>query len=290
MVSGERSLAAQQTAESARSEFTTGCNCAESLLRTVPVTLGLGEAVPVAAGYAWTGGIDESGCLCGALAAAVSLAGVVAEAEGGSESERRTRARRLADELRRSFEERYAGTCCRVVRNGVEFGTPECRAHCAGVTAFTADLAVDVLGRGRDARLRGANAAIRVSAAVAVGAVAGLELAWLLSMVGVNGWIGVALGVVAGVGWAAVVVGSPRSRRSLARPGRGVAAAVAVIALIVLLVGLLLVPDGAGGTTLAGTLGLPSAWGPVLQAVWVIVIATFAAPAVRDLVRRRGSL
>ena len=219
----------------------------------------------------------------------MSLAGIVAEAEGGSEAQQRARARELADEIRAEFVRRWRGTCCRIVRNGLEFGTPECHANCQEVTAFTTATAVEVLGRARETRLRGPSAALRAASAIAVGLVAGLEVASLFGTAGLSGLAAacVVLGGLGGTAWAFAVVTRPSTRRALARPGRILAAIVAIGAALL-----------AALAAIAPQMTISGAWlsaltrqaaGALLRLFWVIVVAAFAVPVVRNLLRRKGS-
>lgn len=257
-------------------------------MASVGEALSIGDVeLPRAAGYAWTGGIDQSGCLCGALSAAVSLAGLVAEAEGGSEPEQRERARRLADEVRRGFVERWRGTCCRVVRQGRQYDTPECAMHCAEVTSFTTRLAVGVFARDRELHPRAWHRVARGAAATGVGALVGLEGAWVLAVAGVSSlaWPALMGGLIISVAWAVAVLRSRVARRALARPGRMIAAAGAVVAAVLGLVGTLAV---GAGDALSDALGVEDGAG-WLRAMWVVGLAVYAAPKLIDLVRRRGA-
>jgi Zn-dependent protease len=220
----------------------------------------------------------------------VSLAGIVAEAEGGSEAQQRARARELADEIQTQFVSHWRGTCCRVVRHGLEFGTPECHANCQEVTAFTTAVAVEVLGRERQNHLRGMAAVTRGAAAVTMGAIAGLEIASLsgaAELYGLALWC-IVVGLLGGALWAAAVVTRPEARRRLARPGRIVAAAVAAAAALLALLVVIAPQMAVAGGWLASLSGQP-AFGTILSAFWVVVVAAFAVPTVRDLVRRKGS-
>lgn len=285
---------AEQAAEAARGSFSTGCNCAESVLENVAIALDLGDgAIARSAGYAWTGGIDESGCLCGALSAVVSLAGQVAAAEGGTEAEQRARARELADEVRREFVGRWRGTCCGVVRHGLEFGTPECLENCSSVTAFATELAVEVLGRERDVKPTGTAVWLRIALATGTGVLLGLEKAWaqaLLSGVSDSGIAATVAGAaLCGLAWGVLAATRIDARRRLARIGRAVAAAsVTLAALLALATALAPASSVTAGKRVASALGVPS-MALLLGAIWVIVPAAWAAPAVFNLARRRGA-
>jgi C_GCAxxG_C_C family probable redox protein len=285
---------AEQAAEAAHGSFSTGCNCAESVLEHVASSLDLGDdAIARSSGYAWTGGIDESGCLCGALAAAVSLAGQVAAREGGTEAQQRARARVLADEIRREFVGEWQGTCCRVVRHGLEFGTAECKENCGSVTAFTTQLAVEVLGRDREVTELGTKAWLRVTRAAGTGVLLGLQVAWMLALLADPGTAAIAaifavIGAV-GLAWGIATAGRIDVRRRLARVGRAVAAASGVIAVVLAVLSALApVVAIAANQRAADALGVP-ALAPLVGALWVVVPAAWAAPALFNLARRRGA-
>lgn len=126
-----------------------GSNCAQAVEAAVAAVLA--EEVPrlpEGAYAAWSGGIGREGCLCGALAAGVILAGMRAAADFQGPRAVRRGAERRAAAIEREFAERFGGTCCRVVRGGLEFGTRECVARCREVTCETAALVAVRLSEG----------------------------------------------------------------------------------------------------------------------------------------------
>ena len=130
----------------ARERYHGGANCAESVLFAVPEALGDDSLrLPGSAGMGWTAGIAEGGCLCGALAAAVMLAGVEADHHPGPVGGRRRASLDAAEEIRATFKERFGSTCCRVLRHGMDPGSAQCREHCAGITGETAEMVTAIL-------------------------------------------------------------------------------------------------------------------------------------------------
>lgn len=280
--------APEVAAERSRATISTGGNCAESVLQSVSAAIGLPEdAVPSSSALGWTGGIDQSGCLCGALAASICLAGIAAARESGSEWEQGMYARQLSRRIRDAFADRWNGTCCRVVRGGLPYDTPECRAHCEEVTAFTCDLAVKVLGsEGVDPSPLEGRALMRWASALAVGCLLGAELAVVAGLVAPA--LALPLSLIALVGaclWAIFSLSTRRRQRRLARPGRilaGVAMAVAFI-----LAGEDVLVGGASARA-ATRLGTP-ALAVGFRLVWLVAIAVCVVPFVVNLVRRHGS-
>lgn len=107
--------------------------CSEAVLAAV-----LNECAPqaatkevLAASRGFRGGIGRSGCLCGTISGGVMALGIC-----GAVSQ--------AKELHNSFESEHRSTCCRVLTQGVEFGSPErkqrCAVFCGEVAVKTAEL------------------------------------------------------------------------------------------------------------------------------------------------------
>lgn len=274
---------AQVADELARQSFADGRNCAESVISAVQQAVGLemdgagAGALGDAAGSAWQVGIHGEGCLCGALAGAVMLAGVGAP-KGGSARDRQRSSGELALAIKHEFQERWGSSCCRTVRRGMDPSSPECLRHCEEVTALTARIATERLvearnGAGRARAWAGlARGAKRALLPPALGLLLGFEAAWLA---GRSSWldmrvdtsIAVPAGLMAGGLWA--LWAGPWSRRA-ARPrtlaGRALAA-LALVGLVPVVLWLALVPyaqDTAaiivlGGLGLRGTVGVATA-------------------------------
>lgn len=115
--------------------FKKGYNCAQSVILSVSKVLGVRVPVGLVESVsAFRGGIGKSGCLCGALAGATLLIGLLSPK---SEKE--------ASEFFRVFKEEFKSSCCRVLRGGMDFKDPRLKKHCAKITAETAGLVVEFL-------------------------------------------------------------------------------------------------------------------------------------------------
>ncbi len=115
--------------------FKKGYNCAQSVILSASKVLGV--RVPVGlmeSASTFTGGIGKSGCLCGALAGAIMLIGFFS-----------LKSKKDASEFFQIFKERFKSSCCRVLRNGMDFDDPYLKKRCAKITAETAGLVVEFL-------------------------------------------------------------------------------------------------------------------------------------------------
>lgn len=139
---------AVRASESARYDYASARNCAESVLRAVQGELAL-PSIPESAGSGFTSGIGDAGCVCGALAGAVMLLGAYAETEDLMPEARRLRAEQLAATFHARFKARWGSTCCRVIKRGMASGSTEALAHCADITEHAAALAVEIIEEAR---------------------------------------------------------------------------------------------------------------------------------------------
>ena len=144
---------AVRASESARYDYASARNCAESVLRAVQGERAL-PSIPESAGSGFTSGIGDAGCVCGALAGAVMLLGAYAETEDLMPEARRLRAEGLAATLHTRFKARWGSTCCRVIKRGMSGGSTEALSHCADITEYTAALTVEIIEEARGVPLR----------------------------------------------------------------------------------------------------------------------------------------
>ncbi len=115
-----------------------GYNCAESVLRAFRDRYGLaldGDALRIASGFG--GGLGQAGCMCGALAGAVMVLGLLQGRTSPDQS--RDPIYGSARELHGLFAGRFGATCCRAV-NRHPFGSSEQKKGCYRVIGETADL------------------------------------------------------------------------------------------------------------------------------------------------------
>ena len=135
-------------ADLARQHYRAGANCAQSVLLALPEALGRPDlAVSPALGAGWAGGIGNEGCLCGALAAAVMIAGQCAEECTRTRRGANRLASRTAAEIKQAFEERFGSTCCRTVKRRLAPDQPDSTKYCIDVTAESAAIAAEILAR-----------------------------------------------------------------------------------------------------------------------------------------------
>ncbi|MCL6638815.1 MAG: C-GCAxxG-C-C family protein [Firmicutes bacterium] len=123
--------------------FRRGYNCAESIFLTFRemVAPGLNEDL-VKMFTAFGGGYGHAGCSCGALTASEII---VSYFTGRPSCEQdREPAYTAAREFHDRFEERFGGTCCRVL-NQHPFDTPEHLRNCIKITGNTGKLLMEYL-------------------------------------------------------------------------------------------------------------------------------------------------
>ncbi len=118
--------------------FREGYNCAEAMVRAFRDLFKLDisdDAVRMATGFG--GGLGHAGCLCGALAGATMILGVLQGRTTPAES--REPAYASANQFHALFREKFGSTCCRVL-NPHPFDTKEHLRNCLKITGGTADL------------------------------------------------------------------------------------------------------------------------------------------------------
>lgn len=270
----EQQLCAES--DEARSCYTGGRNCAESVLSACADYSG--DLVSSAAGAGFTSGIGNSGCICGAVAAGVMVISSALEAEGLEPAAKRLAAEELSAEYYRRFKEQYRSTCCRVLKRGMVEGSNEVMAHCAGITEFATALAVEMLqergGKKRWATRDHINAVRRSASNLLAGAAVGLLLACVAAadqagaVVAAGAVLGLALGVI--VEWGAA------RRRVVGRALR----AAGVVSAGILLVAAALAP-GLLAARLA-VLASPTLFAIVARAAVAVAALVAAAMAAYD--------
>jgi C_GCAxxG_C_C family probable redox protein len=240
---GAASVRVDSLGEDARSCFTDGSNCAESVLTALSSHPAV-ASLPTASGSGFTSGIGHSGCVCGALAASVMVLGAYAEGQECEPAARRELAEKLSAECAERFKEQWGATCCRTLKRGHTDGSDSAAAHCAKITEFSAALANEIIANQSGASTRRwaardiVSAAYRISldvlsalavAAAAIvitdvvtGAVAAVELLLLAAVVA-----GAALGVFAEITDAARMAG--RALRTLGIAAAGALALTSVV-------------------------------------------------------------
>jgi C_GCAxxG_C_C family probable redox protein len=110
-----------------------GYSCSESVLRALRSA---GIEIPEAILRSVAGlraGIGGSGCVCGALMAAVLLVG---NFYGGTSNQEDTgKAHEFSANLHNQFKDKFKSTCCRVLTRKFDFKSQERKEFCAGLVA-----------------------------------------------------------------------------------------------------------------------------------------------------------
>lgn len=123
--------------------FKEGYNCAESIFMTYRELLAPEmdpSMVRLMTGFG--GGLGESGCLCGALAASVAALNMIKGRDSNKES--RDEAYQMAKEFTDKFTDKYGVTCCRAL-NPFPFETKEHLTNCLKITGNTSKMLMEFL-------------------------------------------------------------------------------------------------------------------------------------------------
>lgn len=135
--------AALEARNAAGNYFREGNNCAEAIFLTFRDILAPEidrNMVKMFTGFG--GGLGQAGCICGALSAAVAALGLV---KGRTDkADDREPAYLVARKFHDRFEEKFGGTCCRVL-NTHPYDTPEHLRNCIKITGNTSKLLMEFL-------------------------------------------------------------------------------------------------------------------------------------------------
>ncbi|PLX82655.1 MAG: hypothetical protein C0617_13485 [Desulfuromonas sp.] len=104
--------------------FDGGNNCAQAVLQA---TTGTEDKSLIDAAKAFSGGIGDSGCLCGALAGGVMALGLAGQPK-------------KAGRLMELFREGHPATCCKVLSRPFKWNSRDHLANCRRITAETAEI------------------------------------------------------------------------------------------------------------------------------------------------------
>lgn len=124
--------------------FKEGYNCAEAVFLTFREYFGdeiNPDVVKLFTGFG--GGVGESGCMCGALVGAVAALGMITGRT--SNKEERQSSYKISSEFHDCFNNKFGGTCCRVLSKGMEVGTRERLSNCLKITGNTSKMLVEFL-------------------------------------------------------------------------------------------------------------------------------------------------
>lgn len=115
-----------------------GYSCSESFARAA-FELGLADENIVNIATSFSGGMG-SGCLCGAVAGAQMIIGLLHGKNKGNT------ARALAKEFYQRFSEKYKVTCCKILTKDLkDFHSKERKEHCANMVFECSKILDDIL-------------------------------------------------------------------------------------------------------------------------------------------------
>jgi len=120
--------------------FMSGYSCSEAIARCA-VDLGLADESFISIATSFSGGMS-SGCLCGAVAGAQMVLGLL----HGKNKDNTARA--LAKEFYQKITEFHKVTCCKVLtKDFKDFHSPERKAHCVNMVSDCAQILDEMLER-----------------------------------------------------------------------------------------------------------------------------------------------
>ena len=120
-----------------------GYSCSESFAR-VAVELGLADESFISVATSFSGGMG-SGCLCGAVAGAQMVIGLL---HGKTKD---NKARQIAKEFYQKFVELHKVTCCKVLTRGFsDFHSKERKEHCANMVYDCAKILDEILENSKE--------------------------------------------------------------------------------------------------------------------------------------------
>jgi C_GCAxxG_C_C family probable redox protein len=127
--------------------FSNGFACSESVIFALRKHFQIDlsdDAIAMSSGFPW--GLGGGGCLCGAVAGGTMMIGYFfGRTVPGDTKVNRCFA--LTEEFHDAFKKEFGATCCRVLIKGMDRNSPERKAHCKDVVAFTVEKVAEILIR-----------------------------------------------------------------------------------------------------------------------------------------------
>lgn len=125
--------------------FKQGYYCSEAVVKAFEDTTGYRFSDDFKKSLVILGeGIGESGCICGAVNAAVLIAGVFTGRLNPHENKEKSQ--KVGKEIISKFKEKYMTTCCKSLKKKAEiaFGVGQYK-HCPHITAFCAKTIYEIM-------------------------------------------------------------------------------------------------------------------------------------------------
>lgn len=122
--------------------FNQGYSCSESIVRAaielniVDNKFDIENLTRIAS--AFSGGMGESGCLCGAIAGAQIVLGCTFGRSNTDTSPKNIKA--LSGQFVQKFKDKRSVTCCRALTKGFDFHSAERRNHCLSIVSDVAEI------------------------------------------------------------------------------------------------------------------------------------------------------
>lgn len=121
--------------------FFNGYSCSESVAKAA-YECGISKQNLLSVSSVFSGGIS-SGCLCGAVSAALIILGEKYGRENAYGQTQNIRA--IAKEFMEKFKSKYPATCCRVLSAKYEFSSPERKQHCSKMVKDCCNILEDMI-------------------------------------------------------------------------------------------------------------------------------------------------
>lgn len=125
--------------------YKSGFSCSESIIRAAYQCKAINKSTDIETltriASSFSGGMGESGCLCGAVAGAQIILGMNFGRKDSSV--RASEIKAISKSFIEKFKEKEKVTCCKALTAKYDFGSPERKSHCANIVKNTALLLSD---------------------------------------------------------------------------------------------------------------------------------------------------
>lgn len=122
--------------------FNQGYSCSESIIRAAYENNLIDKNIDIELlnqmASPFSGGMGESGCLCGAVAGAQMVIGSIFGRKNKDASPKKIKA--ISRKFVEKFKEKRKTTCCKVLSAKYDFHSPERRQNCVGIVSDVAEI------------------------------------------------------------------------------------------------------------------------------------------------------